>query len=95
MKRKLATTEEEKKKLTVESVQAFRDAFPTLNSSVKQVVKDIRPQTGFFSPSQPMMTANERDFPALFGSSEAKKAKQQSRPVRKEPIKWQIEKPEP
>lgn len=35
MKQKLAKTVEEKKKLQVESAQAFRDAFPTLNSSVK------------------------------------------------------------
>lgn len=49
LQRKLAQTEEEKRRLQVESVKAFRDAFPTLQSSVKDVVRDVRPQTGFYA----------------------------------------------
>jgi len=48
MQQKLAATAEEKRRLQVESAKAFKEAFPTLHSSVKDVVKDSRPQTGFY-----------------------------------------------
>ena len=42
MKQKLAATVEEKKKLQVESQQAFKQSFPTLQSSVQSVTKDVK-----------------------------------------------------
>jgi hypothetical protein len=47
LQRKLAQTDEEKKKLVQDSVKAFKEAFPTLHQSVKEVVREPVTQTGY------------------------------------------------
>jgi hypothetical protein len=86
MQQKLAATAEEKRRLQVESAKAFKEAFPTLHSSVKDVVKDSRPQTGFYQ-SQANSPNNERNFP-IMEYKEPKKHKVYK--VQKEPVNWTI-----
>ncbi len=69
----------------MESVKAFRDAFPTLHQSTKEVVKDVRPQTGYYA-SQNTNLLDNRDFPIM----QSKQAKPKVYKVPKEPTNWTI-----
>lgn len=70
----------------MESAKAFREAFPTLHQSVKDVVKDVRPQTGYYAAQQTNNLLDNRDFPIM----QAKQAKPKVYKVPKEPVNWTI-----